>query len=321
MTPPGLLQVMVTAQLALLAGCDGVFGLVAPPLVADAATDAPPYETCGVALGGDPLRYAMISNPRTELAPDGGVVSLPWAWSEARTMCRQRGMDLAVFNDAHELGTASEPPGWPYWIGEYVDGVRWSSVDVCPALMTDEPTTTADACGVVAAPGALAPIACTGALPAPAEPGVVVAALCETPRPTEERCLGNNPQRTSYPRSREPMSRDAARAYCAGLGGDLVVIESHAEWLHVAALTAEVIQARFWIGSTFDGETWTASTGCPAVYVWTGGTPGTPGAGSCLASALRPSTDEDDPGGIVVDGVEPTACTDAADVFALCEVR
>lgn len=325
MTHGVLLHGIAAALIALAGGCDLAFGLGERPIESDAApdpmSDAAPYSPCGAFLGDDPLRYASISNPKFEPDPDGGTVPLPWSWDEARTMCRRRGMDLAVFNDLHELGMATEPPGWPYWIGEQIVDSTWSSVDGCPALMTGETTSTAAGCGVVRGPVEISPTACSGMLPPPSEPGVVIAALCESPRPTDASCLGNDPLQASYVRSAEPMSYEATRTYCAGIGGDVVVLETHAEWLHVAELTTEVIEARFWIGSTFDGEVWTTSTGCPAVYSWTGGSPGTPAAGSCLASVVRQSTAEEDLGAIIVDGVEPTACAESAEVFAVCEVR
>lgn len=281
----------------------------------DAAPDAAPYSKCGAFLADDPLRYAAITNP---LVSEDGRASL-WSWDDARTMCRQRGMDLAVFNDDHELG-ATAPPAWPFWIGSQLVSSAWSTVDDCPAIAPLPPPGMVNGCGVVTGPLDLRATSCNGQLPPESEQPVVLHALCETPRPTTNGCLGNDPLATKYVRSIEPVTYDAAIAFCKNVNGRVVSFESHAEWTHISRLTTATLKARFWVGSTFDGTEWTASTGCPATYSWHNGTPGTPAAGSCLASTLRVNGEGPEAEGLFLDGVTPTECGRADEMFALCEV-
>jgi hypothetical protein len=309
---------LMVATLAI-GGCDAAFGLQTREAAPDAAPDAPPYSPCGAFLYDEPLRYANISNPR--VAADE-VTPLPWSWDDARTMCLQRGMDLAVFNDEHELGMAPEAPAWPFWIGEKLTNTTWSSVDDCPALEPATPPAMSNGCGVVNGPITLGATACTGQLAPLSEPPVVTSALCETPRPTSASCLGNDPLGTRYVRSIQPLSHEGATAFCDNVKGQLVVFETHAEWKRVSKLTNEQFKARFWVGSTFDGTTWNAITSCPATYSWQGGTPGTPAAGSCLSTTLRVfGVDNGEHQGIWLDGVTPTTCDRTDELFAVCEIR
>lgn len=307
---------LVVAVLAT-GGCDAVLGLDSRDPAPDASPDAPPYTRCGTFLYDEPLRYAMVNNPR--VAADE-VTLLPWSWEDARTACRQRGMDLAVFNDEHELGMAPEAPTWPFWVGEKLENRAWTSVDECPALEPATPPQMTSGCGVVAGPITLGAEACDGQLAPLAEPAVVTSALCETVRPTSASCLGNNPLGTRYVRSIRPLDYQGALAFCENVKGHVVVFETQAEWLRVAKLTNEEIQARFWVGSTFDGTVWNTVTSCPATYSWKDGTPGTPVAGSCLSSTLRVFGADEEHAGIWLDGVTPTACERTDELFAVCEI-
>jgi hypothetical protein len=305
------------AAIVIFGGCDRAFGLEGRVAGPDAAPDAVPYSKCGAFLYDDPLRYAAIVNP---FISETGAAQ-PWSWEEARTMCRQRGMDLAVFNDEKELGTTTSPPTWPFWIGEQLADAAWTTVDDCPALEPTPPPGMVNGCGVVNAPLDLGATACNGQLPPSSEPSVVLDALCETPRPTANDCLGNDPLATRYVRSIQPLAYAGAIEFCTKVNGHVVSFESHAEWLHVSKLTADEVKARFWVGSTFDGSDWTAGTGCPATYSWSGGTPGTPVAGSCLASTLRVNGEGPESSGLFLDGVTPTECARGDEMFALCEVN
>jgi len=287
---------VTTAVLAT--GCDVVFAVEPPATIQDATVDAPAFSPCSAALFDDPLRYAALPRPMVEEA---------WSWDDARTMCRQRGMDLAVINEERELGAAFDLPGWPYWVGHALASGRWSTVDGCAALEPPPRAAITDGCGAVLGPTELGAIACSG-VPAGPEPGIVQGALCETPPAREARCLDSDPAGARYVSSDAPMTYAEARQLCADMDGTIVVADSHAEWLHLAELAREQLHARFWIGSTFDGTEWQTETGCPATYSWAGGTPGIPRAGSCVAVTLA------------VDGVEPTAC-ESSDVLAVCELR
>ncbi len=318
LTRSKVIRGVLTAALAA-SGCDKAFGLDEREPAPDAPPDAAPYTACGTFLYDEPLRYAMINNPR--VAADE-VTLLPWSWDEARTECLQRGMDLAVFNDEHELGMAPESPAWPFWIGERLTDRTWTSVDDCPALEPTTPAHMTTGCGVVSGPLSLGAEACTGQLAPLSEPTVVTSALCETPRPDSASCLGNDPLGTRYVRSIRPLDYQGAIEFCENVNGKVVVFETHAEWLRVAKLTNEDFKARFWVGSTFDGRQWTANTSCPATYAWAGGTPGIPATGSCLSSALRVFGPENpEVQGIWLDGVTPTACDRTDELFAVCEIR
>jgi hypothetical protein len=297
-------------SLLVTSGCNVVWGL---------ERDPPPefrdYDRCGAFLYDEPLRYATVTNPSG---------ALPWSWEDARTACEYRGMDLAVFNDMHELGMAATPDAWPYWIGERMTGSSSETVDGCPAVNTPVSTryVAADvtACGVVGAPLEINGASCDGALPVTMEPNVVVSALCETPRPDTVECLGGNPLDATYILSDSSMTYDAARAFCETRDAHLVVVETHAEWLFLAKQTKELWEKPFWLGSQLVQTKWETVTGCPGTYSWTNGTPGTPKTGSCVAAKLR-VVDESEPdlSGTVLDGVEPTDCGDDHS-FALCEL-
>ena len=305
----GLYTTGLTALL-LATGCDLVFSLDRPP---DAPLDDGPIpsDRCGPFLYDEPLRYTLISNPTTELAP--------WSWSEARTACRQRGMDLAVFNDAHELGSIVDDSMWPFWMGASRTGSTWSAVDECPALM---PTGgVADSCGIVPGPNTISDTPCSGHVPnaKPQDPPVVVAAMCETPRPENDSCLGNDPAKTTYVMSPSAMTFAAARSFCADRGGHPVVFETHAEWLAVGKRIDDDLHERFWLGSTFDGTTWKSENACPAQYTWATGQPSeAPRADDCMGSVMLDVSD-DDGAHSVLTGVDRMECA-AAEMHALCEI-
>lgn len=312
---------VMAAAVLMSSACDAAFGLEGRVPAPDAAPDAAPYTRCGTFLYDEALRYATVNNPNA--TPEG--VPLPWSWDDARRMCQYRGMDLAVFNDEHELGMANEPPAWPYWIGEKLTNQTWESVDECPALEPTTPPAMTNGCGVVDGPVALGAVACSGQLPVVADPigpPVVAAALCETPRPTSANCLGNDPLGTRYVRSIQPLDYEGAKQFCDNVKGEIVVFETQEEWKRVSKLTNEQFKSRFWIGSQFDGTVWNTITSCPATYSWKDGTPGTPAAGSCLSSTLRVfGADNPEHQGIWLDGLAPTACDRTDELFAVCEIR
>lgn len=306
----GCLRHIVALSL-LASGCDLIWGLERepPPKFAN-------YDRCGAYLYDEPLRYASVLNPT------GGAA--PWSWDDARIGCEYRGMDLAVFNDLHELGMAEVPPAWPYWIGQRMIGSSNETVDGCPAVATPVAAryVAADvtACGVVGGPLEIDGVSCDGALPADMEPNVVTNALCETPRPDSIDCLGRDPLDETYVLSDTPMTFAAAKSFCESKGAHLLVVETHAEWLYVAKQTKESWEKPFWLGSQLEGTRWQTVTGCSGTYSWTNGDPGTPKPGSCVAAKLRlVDESETDLAGLVVDGVEATDCGDDQS-FALCEI-
>lgn len=302
----------VVALLCAVAGCDLVYDLHRP---ADAGPGEQPYERCGPFLYQEPLRYTLIGNPNWD---DFGAKA--WSWNDARTACLQRGMDLAVFNDEHELGAEPEDVIWPYWMGASRTGATWSSVDGCPAMMPA--TFGPDSCGIVSGPNAIAGVSCTGAMPdpQPEQAQVVAAALCETPRPEDGPCLGNDPAKTEYVMSPTAMSFAAARTFCSDRGGRPVVFETHAEWLAVAKKIDDELHNRFWLGSTFDGTTWKTENKCPAQYAWASGSPSeAPHTDDCMGSVmLEVPVDGEQPRSVLT-GVDRMECS-SADMFALCEI-
>lgn len=302
----------LAALLATTAGCDLVYNLERPP---DAPlVDAPlPYDRCGPFLYDEPLRYALIANPNVD---ELGAKS--WSWSAARAACLQRGMDLAVFNDEHELGSAADDAIWPYWMGASRSGTAWRTVDECPSMMPAGGV--ADSCGIVRGPNAIAETACSGEMPKiePDDPAVVMAALCETPRPESGSCLGNDPAKTTYVLSPTVLTFAAARTFCSDRGGHPVVFETHAEWLAIGRRVEEEWHRRFWVGSTFDGTTWKTDNKCPAHYAWASGAPSAPHADDCMGSVMLEVTDGDG-SHMIVTGVDRMACS-TAEMFALCEI-
>lgn len=297
-------------SLGLSSGCDDVFDLNRPPL-----PGLENYDRCGPFLADEPLRYATISSQQE--------TPMPWSWDDARAACKRRGMDLAVLNDASELGSVAVEASWPFWIGEQVIGGQIQTVDGCPA--TDTPITlrtlaaNATACGLVAGPVETATTSCDGALPPDSEPSFVMTALCETPRPDHDGCLGNLPTPQQYVISGEPMTYAAANSFCGAKDGHLVVVETSKEWLFLSAQTSEKWQHAFWLGSTYRGDTWESVTGCPATFSWTGNNPGSPTDGSCVSAKTREVTGQEDGlNGVYLDGAEITACDDTS--YALCEI-
>jgi hypothetical protein len=312
----GCIGQLFALSLLAASGCNVVWGL---------ERDPPPefanYDRCGAFLYDEPLRYAQVTNP-TGVDVDGNL--LPWSWQDARTACEYRGMDLAVFNDIRELGMAEAPPAWPYWIGQRMIGASNETVDGCPAVNTPVSAryVAADvtACGVVGAPLEVDGASCDGALPPTMEPNVVMSALCETPRPESVECLGRDPLDQIYILSDAPMTYAAAKKFCETKKAHLLVVETHAEWLFLAKQTKEAWEKPFWLGSQLEQTQWVTVTGCAGTYSWTGGTPGTPDDGSCVAAKLR-AVDEPEPdlSGMVIDGVEATDCSDDHS-YALCEI-
>jgi len=294
-------------SLLVASGCDVVFGLERepPPELAD-------YDRCGAFLYNEPLRYAVVTHD----------TAAAWSWDDARLACHYRGMDLAVLNDTRELGMAPEEAVWPFWIGQRMIGSTSETVDGCPAVTTAVSAryvaADATACAMVGAPLEVDGASCDGALPPDMEPSFVTSALCETPRPESIDCLGQDPLDVSYILSDAPMTFAAAKQFCAAKDAHLVVVETQAEWRFLAKQTTEAWSKPFWLGSQFTQSKWETVNGCAGTYSWTGGTPGVPANGSCVAAQLRASTDEDAPASMVLDGVAPTPCTEDL-IYALCE--
>ena len=315
-----LLHTVTLSAIVASSGCDVIYGL---------ERDPPPefvnYDRCGAFLYDEPLRYASIGNPNVEVDGEGTPIGLkPWSWDDARTQCQLRGMDLAVFNDKSELGMGGDDAVWPYWIGQRTIGTVEETVDGCPAITAPSSlrlvAADATACGMVASANEIDGASCDGQLPPTMEPNVVIGALCETPRPDSLACLGQNPEAVDYFLSDSMLTYDRAKAFCESNDAHLVVVETHEEWLHLSKRTKTEWEKPFWLGSRLDGNVWKTENGCFGTYSWTGGTPGKPASGSCVAAKVR-VVDEPEEGlsGTVLDGVAPTACSEQLS-FALCEI-
>ncbi len=297
------------AGLVILSACETVFPLEAPAAV-DAGLDAaePAFDHCSPS-SIDPLRYAVITNPNIIVRPEGETMGT-WSWSEARSECQLRGMDLAVFNDGHELGRSEASFGWPYWIGELTGGTGWTAVDGCTPFTTAAMHTTGGPmCAVVTDSLELGAFDCSGVTE------VVKAALCETPSPATAACVARDPALATYTASETPMTFADARTFCKGLNAHVVVTDSFEKWKRLSNLTHERHLSRVWVGSTFDGTTWVTETGCPAVYSWTETRPDLGSGATCAATSLRLDSDTQE---LTVEGLAVTGCTDGA-VYALCE--
>ena len=300
-------------------GCDSIFGLKAH--ATDAGPDGPPYDRCGPFLYDDALRYAAIANP--------GPVPAPWSWDDARAMCRARGMDLAVFNDAHELGMAAEAV-WPYWIGQQIDSSGETTVDGCPpatSITSGQQLVPPGSlgCGIVASANEVDATSCTGELPATFDSPVVLAAMCETPRPADASCLERDPTRERYVESTAPRTFDDARAFCRSQHGHLVVFETEEEWHHVSTLVSDpaaTIPHGFWLGSQFTDTAWQSENGCPSVFSWAATPPTALSETSCAAGQVVTVTVLEDPehAGTFLRGATVTPCNDGA-TYALCEIE
>jgi hypothetical protein len=265
-------------------GCDRVFYAQTQPL-----PDAVGAVDRCAPIAPDPLRYTAIPNPGT--------------WDAARAACAQRGMDLAVINDEHELADADIEIR-PYWIGQAVMSGGWNTIDGCPAY-APPPAFAANQCGVIGDdPAASVGTGCDGSMP-------VVAALCETPRPTSAACTPAHPGAETYVTSPSTLSFADAQAYCSGQHAHLAVIDSFAELTHISQLASEGSFQTFWIGSQFADNAWTTETGCPGLYSWTNFGPTISDATACAS-------------GTMVDGSfgGTTASSCGTDQFiALCELE
>jgi hypothetical protein len=244
----------------LLGGCDMLFDLT----TVNPNPDGPVYDRCAPGGYDDPLRYNYV------LTDTIGSTT----WDDARRNCQLRGMDLAVFNDNHEMGMAPEAQ-WPYWFGVKSDATGWSTIDGCPAIGMPTPSIalgSADPmCGAMFSPLTPNGSTCDGALvqTPPDGPDHVLGVLCETPRPKSAACLPKDPTLETYTVSPTPMAYDAAKKFCEDLGDHLVVVDSHAELMMMSRLVSHGnIGAGFWFGATFDG-TWKSVTTCPAEFSWT----------------------------------------------------
>lgn len=290
-----------------LTGCRALFGL--DDLTPDAGLV---YDRCAPAAF-DPLRYQTISV--------GAFSGLGRSWSDARRACQLVGMDLVVFNDEHEFGQAPVE-GWPYWFGASQDetGV-WHSVDDCPVIAEIEPDAPQPPeCGVVMT--ALDPVAinCNGDMPMPMDPDVgPPAALCETPRPLDAKCVQEHLAAKHYEISAMAMTFDAARGFCEAKREHLVVIDSFDELGVLSRLVSDQSLGSFWIGATFDGTRWSSVTGCPPEFSWSDPLPQLlDSAPDCVASVIMQDLDHTtsttQPS---MHGMQIVRCDDTR--FALCE--
>ena len=261
--------------LVALAGCDEVFAISTQDLPDAGAA----YDRCAPAQP-DPLRYAAITAAAT--------------WRDARAMCRLRGMDLAVLNDAHELAGVDIEIR-PFWVGEQHDGDGWTTVDGCPAAT--ELATTGTQCGAVSDdPDAVSGTACDVPLGA---------MLCETPRPDSATCVATGPSR--FATSPSPLTFAEAQAYCTAQHAHLAVIDTQAELLQVSQLG---LTASAWLGAKLADGAWTTETGCPGVYSWTNGAPAPGGATACASVTVID---------LQVEGMTAASC-EADKFMALCEL-
>jgi hypothetical protein len=300
--------VRLIAVLAVLSGgCDVLLDLktVEPPQTTT------PYDRCAPGGYDDPLRYNFVPTDMIGSA----------SWDAARTNCLRRGMDLAVFNDTHEMGMAPSE-GWPYWIGVYqTDAATWSTIDGCPPIgMPAMPIAHADLmCGAMFNPLDPNGNGCDGTLPVTSEglPTQMLGALCETPRPADGTCLPKDPTLETYTVSPTPMAYQAARQFCADQGAHLVVVDSFEEnKLLGTMIGAGTVTSAFWIGATFDG-TWKSVTDCPPEFSWTALGPvfvGDPFP-NCAATVLAPDPESGKP---MLEGIALAKCDDATKI-ALCE--
>ena len=285
-----------------LTGCDAVLGIERYEAGPDASTVA--YDRCapGV-LADDPLRFAYV--------PTQLVAST--SWQDARTYCQRIGMDLQVFHDAHEMGTALTAQ-WPFWFGTSQDTAgAWQNIDGCPVFGMPTPPVLAHAAPSCAAMfDALAPggTSCDGTLAAtPVSPDHVLGLACATPRPETAACLPKDPTTETYTVGPALAYADA-RAYCQGLGQHLVQIDSFAELGVVSGLVHGQSIGDFWMGATFDGQAWQSATGCPAEFSWANGLPAA--EGSCLGGVTAISDD-----GVTWRGMDLDVCTHTK--LAVCE--
>lgn len=298
---------MRRAILAVIAlgGCDRVFELEALPVLPDAPDAIVTYDRCAP-IAHDGLRYAAIS----------GALS----WDDARAACMRRGMDLAVVNDATELGSL-EVEARPVWLGAAFDGTAWRSTDGCPAFQMTTQTPGATQCGYAGEdPAMILGGSCDGVLDAER---TVNTALCETPRAAHGNCGLVAPEDETYELSEEAMSYAMARTYCAERGGHLLVIDTHAELTFFAKLASDRALPRVWIGATFDLRTWKSDTTCPGLYSWTTSAPKLGTSTDCVATTMVtpevPDEDQAEPRARL-EGMTPVRCN-AEDIRALCELN
>jgi hypothetical protein len=292
----------------------------------DGGVDAPgPFDRCAFQADTDPLRYASVSSP----------TATALAWGDARAACIKLGMDLAVLNDAAELGTAMlDPATWPAWVGlsQASPNAPWVSVDGCPAMspppsaVIDESSSAAasgSACGVFATANALAGNECDGTIPNDTDAPAIINALCETPRPDSAACVHdatNDPTKETYIASAAPLTHDAAVAYCQSEHAHLVVIDSESELLYLQSRVPELVTLDFWIGETWNGSAWQAETSCPAEFSWAdgGAANATLGAAtSCTSGVIANSSPDQGPSVLELMGQELADCS--ALKVALCE--
>jgi hypothetical protein len=280
-------------------GCDFTFGI--DGLGSDGSQG---YDRCAPGGYDDPLRYKEIAQ----------IMS----WDDARRACQLQGMDLAVFDDDHEMGR-SPAEQWPYWIGvREDDATAWQTIDGCPPVAMPAPAAAVQCAAMF---DALDPrgTSCDGVLVPPTEndPSAVQGVLCETPRPRTADCLPRDPATETYVVSPSAMSYATARAYCADRGQHLLEVSSQAELAVVSALVAGgTATTSFWIGATFDGTTWTAESACPVEYSWTDAGPmfaGDP-LPNCAASVIAADPDSGAP---ALQGMAVARCDDTR--HAICE--
>ena len=244
-----------------ICGCNAIFGITeAIPVTDDAATGS---DTCAP-LGFDINRYEKHGPGNT--------------WQQARDLCIADGFDLAVFDEGDMQEATNEYTGaqTPFWLGtRYVDG-DWTSIDGCPPRLDwgpNEPGTMADGdCLALAATG-MTNLTCTQTLGDGEAP---LSSLCEMPRPSSQ-CLAQQSQHTYMTLAvTEPQQQAAADCGALGPGWHLVEINSTDELSYLLSHDASGLPA-WWIAATFDNTTWTSPTGCPQIFTWQTGGPGTNG--------------------------------------------
>jgi hypothetical protein len=147
----------------------------------------------------------------------------------------------------------------------------------------------------------------------------MLAALCETPRLNDARCVQERLVTKTYTVSTATLSFAAAKTFCTAKGEHLVVIDSFEELGVVSRLVRDQAVDSFWIGATFDGTQWSSATGCPPEFSWSDPLPAALDAQpSCVAATISQLFDEETSTmPTVLQGMQVARCDDTR--LALCE--
>jgi hypothetical protein len=252
-------RVVVTVAMLALGACDAVFGLTGRE-PADAAT---PGDTMTVDEGVAACEPLAYDARRYSPLVGTGVLT----WTNARTRCKERGADLAVFDegDDDELVNQSAGATAPFWVGIAYGG-EWSSIDGCPPALgwaPDEPRVTAPAQCVVMTAAGLANESCG----AGTHDGITVHALCETPRPSAQCIEQTKLDNSMYIALTEPpMTRSLAQTQCTTMGMHVLELSSSDELAYIT--TNFPTYTRYWVAASYVGDAWTSPTGCPQMFPW-----------------------------------------------------